>query len=144
MWCRLCVVVARDAWVPREVGGGSRSGNDGFGRGGGEEGGGGLGILCLPPSPLLPTTSFSHPAPSPSLPQGILADVDLLQRITGACRDCVSEFVKDRTGIDGRIGTNWMTSLIKFTGFYVDPWVRGVQGTEFAAADREELIGTFK
>ena len=56
----------------------------------------------------------------------------------------MSEFVKDRTGIDGRIGTNWMTSLIKFTGFYVDPWVRGVQGTEFAAADREELIGTFK
>ncbi len=36
--------------------------------------------------------------------RGVLADVDLLQRITEACRTCVREFVRDRTGIDGRIG----------------------------------------
>jgi len=30
--------------------------------------------------------------------KGVLADVDLLQRITAATRDCVREFVKDRTG----------------------------------------------
>jgi hypothetical protein len=39
----------------------------------------------------------------------------------------VREFVKDRTGIDGRIGTNLLASLAKFTGFYVDPWVRALQ-----------------
>ena len=76
--------------------------------------------------------------------KGILADVDLLQRITEASRDCVREFVRDRTGFDGRIGTNFLTTIYKFTGFYVDPWVRGVQGTEFAKADRNELINTFK
>ncbi len=80
----------------------------------------------------------------PSPAQGVLNDVDLLQRITEACRVCVREFVRDRTGLDGRIGTNYLTSIMKFTGFYVDPWVRGVQGTEFASANREELIETFK
>ncbi|KXZ56333.1 hypothetical protein GPECTOR_1g294 [Gonium pectorale] len=75
--------------------------------------------------------------------KGILADVDLLQRITEACRSCVREFVKDRTGLNGRIGTNFMTQLIKFTGFYVDPWVRALQNGEFAKADRQELITMF-
>jgi magnesium chelatase subunit H len=76
--------------------------------------------------------------------QGVLADVDLLQRITEACRSCVREFVRDRTGIDGRIGTNALTPLLKWTGFYVDPWVRGVENTEFSTANRNELINTFK
>jgi magnesium chelatase subunit H len=30
--------------------------------------------------------------------RGVLADVDLLQRITEASRNCVREFVRDRTG----------------------------------------------
>jgi hypothetical protein len=55
----------------------------------------------------------------------------------------VGEFVKDRTGLDGRIGTNWLASLAKFTGFYVDPWVRALEGGEFASANREDLINTF-
>jgi magnesium chelatase subunit H len=75
--------------------------------------------------------------------KGVLADVDQLQRITEACRSCVREFVKDRTGFNGRIGNNLITQLIKFTGFYVDPWVRALQGGEFASADREDLITLF-
>ena len=75
--------------------------------------------------------------------RGVLADVDALQRITEASRDCVREFVRDRTGFDGRIGNNLFTSLSKFTGFYVDPWVRALQGGEFASADRAELITMF-
>ncbi|GIL68377.1 hypothetical protein Vafri_21675 [Volvox africanus] len=75
--------------------------------------------------------------------KGVLADVDCLQRITEASRACVREFVKDRTGLNGRIGTNFVTQLLKFTGFYVDPWVRALQNGEFAKADRQELITLF-
>ncbi|KAI8476659.1 MAG: magnesium protoporphyrin chelatase [Monoraphidium minutum] len=76
--------------------------------------------------------------------KGVLADVDLLQRITEASRACVREFVRDRTGIDGRIGTNFLTTLSKYVGLYVDPWVRALQGTEFATADRLQLVTVFK
>lgn len=76
--------------------------------------------------------------------RGILADVDLLQRITEASRACVREFVNDQTGLDGRIGTNYLSMIIKFTGFYVDPWVRALQGGEFASADRNDLVTLFK
>ncbi|PNH11098.1 Magnesium-chelatase subunit ChlH, chloroplastic [Tetrabaena socialis] len=75
--------------------------------------------------------------------KGVLADVDLLQRLTQACRVTVREFVKDRTGLDGRIGTNIVAAMLKFTGFYVDPWVRGLQNGEFEKADRQELITVF-
>jgi len=37
-----------------------------------------------------------------------------------------------------------MTTLVKFTGLYVDPWVRALQGGEFAAADRIELVTVFR
>ena len=37
-----------------------------------------------------------------------------------------------------------MTTLVKFTGLYVDPWVRALQGGEFAAADRLQLVTVFK
>lgn len=56
----------------------------------------------------------------------------------------MTEFVKDRTGLDGRIGTNLFTSIAKWTGFYAEPWVRALQGTEFSKADRNDLIETFK
>lgn len=68
--------------------------------------------------------------------KGVLADVDLLQRITEASRACVREFVKDRTGFDGRIGKNWFAELGKAFGITVEPWVRALQGTEFAAGKR--------
>jgi hypothetical protein len=37
-----------------------------------------------------------------------------------------------------------MTTLVKFTGLYVDPWVRALQSGEFKAADRLELVTLFK
>ena len=52
-------------------------------------------------SALLPSLSHTHAcACRAALPllQGVLADVQLLQEITEACRNCVREFVKERTG----------------------------------------------
>jgi magnesium chelatase subunit H len=76
--------------------------------------------------------------------RGVLADVDLLQQITEACRDCVREFVRDRTGLDGRIGQSWLTALSRWTGFYEDPLQRALRGTKFSAASRPDLLQTFK
>jgi hypothetical protein len=45
---------------------------------------------------------------------------------------------------DGRIGTNVVASLGKMFGLSVDPWVKALKGTQFASADRQELIGLFK
>jgi magnesium chelatase subunit H len=59
--------------------------------------------------------------------RGVLADVDLLQRITEACRACVREFVRERTSMDGRIGANFLPSLLKWTGFYQEPLTRALQ-----------------
>ena len=75
--------------------------------------------------------------------RGVLEDVDTLQRITEASRNCVREFVKDRTGFDGRIGKNWIAEFSKALGVGVEPWVRALQNTEFAAADRLELVSVF-
>lgn len=57
----------------------------------------------------------------------MLADVDLLQRITQASRAMVRNWVLERTGIDGRIGSNMLPSLLKWTGFYQDPITRALQ-----------------
>lgn len=54
------------------------------------------------------------------------------------------EFVLERTGMDGRIGQNFLPSLIKWTGFYQDPFTRALQGTEFARANRNDLGNTFR
>lgn len=50
--------------------------------------------------------------------------------------NCVREFVKDRTGFDGRIGTNWLAQLSKSLGLSVEPWVRALQGTQVRSAGR--------
>jgi hypothetical protein len=76
--------------------------------------------------------------------QGVLADVDLLQRITQASREMVRNWVMERTGIDGRIGSNVLPSLLKWTGFYQDPITRALQGSEFSTADRNDVGNTFK
>jgi magnesium chelatase subunit H len=75
--------------------------------------------------------------------KGVLADVDMLQRITEASRACVGNFVRNRTGLDGRVGKNWLFELQSWMGLAVEPWVAALQGTEFASADREDLIGVF-
>jgi magnesium chelatase subunit H len=75
--------------------------------------------------------------------KGVLADVNLLQEITEATRVATREFVQDRTGLDGRVGTNFMPTIMKWTGFYIEPWVRGLKYTPFAGANREELVTVF-
>ena len=44
---------------------------------------------------------------------------------------------------DGRIGTNWLATITKSLGLSVEPWVRALQGTQFASADRIELVTLF-
>jgi magnesium chelatase subunit H len=75
---------------------------------------------------------------------GWLEDVSLNERIKLACRNCIAEFVKDRTGADGRIGRNLMSTLLKFTGFYQEPWVRALEGGEFQACSGTDLVNLFK
>lgn len=75
--------------------------------------------------------------------KGVLEDVALNEAITMAARECVTEFVSDRTGSDGRIGANPLASLIKFTGFYREPWVRALQGTQFGKVDSQALVNLF-
>jgi len=76
--------------------------------------------------------------------KGVLADVQLLQDITEAARSCVREFVKGKTGPDGRIKTgDFLSALGALAGLTVDPWLKGVQNTPFKSADRVELKTLF-
>lgn len=74
---------------------------------------------------------------------GTLEDVALVERITLAARECVTEFVKDRTGADGRIGSNPISQLMKFTGFYQEPWVRALGGGEFGRFNGQDMVNMF-
>ena len=51
--------------------------------------------------------------------------------------------MQDRTGKDGRIGSNPLASLIKWTGFYQEPWVRALDGGEFKASNGQEMVAIF-
>lgn len=51
------------------------------------------------------------------------------------------EFVKDRTGFDGRIGTNWLAQLSKSLGLSVEPWVRALQGTQVRRSTPAQGLG---
>lgn len=79
----------------------------------------------LPSAPAPPPPHVARARPSPPLPPLPPAE---------ACRACVREFVKDRTGFDGRIGTNWLAQLSKSLGLSVEPWVRALQGTQVSGA----------
>eukprot|EP00955_Chlamydomonas_euryale_P001090 12527-Chlamydomonas_euryale.AAC.4 len=76
--------------------------------------------------------------------RGELAEVDTLQRITAMSRELVGEYVRDRTGLDGRIGNSIQTTISKWIGLYEDPFSRALRGTEFAGCNRLELAETFK
>lgn len=52
--------------------------------------------------------------------------------------------MQDRTGKDGRIGSNPLASLIKWTGLYQEPWVRALEGGEFGAANGQEMVTLFQ
>jgi len=75
--------------------------------------------------------------------KGELAEVELLQDITMACRACVRSFVMERVGLDGRIGFNLITAIKQFIGLYEAPYVSGLRDTPFVSADREQLVTIF-
>lgn len=75
--------------------------------------------------------------------KGVLADVELLQQITMTSRALVAEFVKDRTGLDGRIGKNWLMELSKWAGLYESPFNRALRGSKFTQCNRDDLTVLF-
>ena len=74
---------------------------------------------------------------------GTLEDVALNERITLAARECVTEFVRDRTGTGGRIGPNPVAQLLKWTGFYQEPWVRALDGGEYGRINGQDMVRLF-
>ena len=55
--------------------------------------------------------------------QGVLVDVELLQRMTGVCRNSVRAFVEDRTDKDGRVSIKALNKFAQMTGLGAqEPW----------------------
>ena len=76
--------------------------------------------------------------------KGDLDCVQLNQDIVAASRAMVGAFVAGSTGPDGRLGTNVMAQLGKAFGLSEDPWLKGLNGTQFKSVDRLALKETFK
>merc|ERR1719327_1945527 len=75
--------------------------------------------------------------------KGNLDDVNLLQDITMACREAVTEFVNESVAKDGRIDVAFVDILGKLSGAKEDPWVRALNKTAFKKANREEMEKVF-
>merc|ERR1719217_502841 len=75
--------------------------------------------------------------------KGILDDVNLLQDITMACREAVTEFVNESVAKDGRIDVAFVDILGKLSGAKEDPWVRALNKTAFKNANKEEMEKVF-
>jgi len=78
---------------------------------------------------------------------GVLADVNLLQDITNACRDAVGAFVAKTAGTDGRIGRNALNSLSNLFGGGMEalaPWNGALRKTQFKKADAAQLKAQFE
>merc|ERR1719327_329230 len=75
--------------------------------------------------------------------KGVLDDVNLLQDITMACREAVTEFVGESVAKDGRIDVAIVDILGKLSGAKEDPWVRALNKTAFKKANREEMEKVF-
>merc|ERR1719327_795297 len=76
--------------------------------------------------------------------KGILDDVNLLQDITMACREAVTEFVNESVAKDGRIDVAFVDILGKLSGAKEDPWVRALNKTAFKNANKEEMDKMFE
>lgn len=76
--------------------------------------------------------------------QGVLDEVTLLESITDACRNCVSEFVRDRVDKDGRVSTSQMNNLLRMTGLQKQPYERVLKDTPFQNADESQLKALFE
>ena len=79
---------------------------------------------------------------------GVLADVELNQRITEACRAAVASMVRAVTGSDGRVDLKgrfgWFFALLERFGYErPSPWLSSCRGSGFAAVDGAELDKLF-
>merc|ERR1739848_925225 len=75
--------------------------------------------------------------------KGILDDVNLLQDITMASREAVTEFVTESVAKDGRIDVQFVDILGKLSRAKEDPWVRALSKTAFKNTNREEMEKVF-
>jgi magnesium chelatase subunit H len=75
--------------------------------------------------------------------KGNLDDVNLLQDITMACREAVTEFVGESVAKDGRIDVAFVDILGKLSGAKEDPWVKALSKTAFKNANKEEMEKVF-
>ncbi|MEG3846194.1 magnesium chelatase subunit H [Microcoleus sp. herbarium19] len=74
--------------------------------------------------------------------KGILADVELLQNITLACRDAVSALVKEQTDAEGRV------SLVSKLNFFnmgkKTPWIESLHAAGYKKVDPELIKPLFE
>ena len=80
--------------------------------------------------------------------EGVLADVELNQRITETCRLTVGAMVRAVTGNDGRVtlqqNFGWLLKLMESVGIKLpSPWLRAVRQAGFNSIDQEELDKLF-
>merc|ERR1719401_2812370 len=69
--------------------------------------------------------------------KGVLADVELLQDITLACRESVQAFVADKVSNEGRVDVNLVNDFLSFAGVKAKPYMQVLEGGQFAGADKD-------
>ncbi|MCT0198704.1 magnesium chelatase subunit H, partial [Synechococcus sp. CS-1325] len=79
---------------------------------------------------------------------GVLADVELNQTITEACRKAVASMVRSVTGTDGRVNLRgnfgWFFALLERFGMRLpSPWLSACRAAGFPAVDVAELDNLF-
>jgi magnesium chelatase subunit H len=79
---------------------------------------------------------------------GVLADVELNQTITEACRKAVASMVRSVTGSDGRVNLRgnfgWFFDLLERFGVRLpSPWLSACRAAGFPAVDAAELDNLF-
>jgi magnesium chelatase subunit H len=74
--------------------------------------------------------------------RGILADVELLQNITLACREAVAALVKEQTDAEGRV------SLVSKLNFFnmgkKEPWIESLHASGYKKVDSEAIKPLFE
>merc|ERR1719401_1596247 len=76
--------------------------------------------------------------------KGVLADVELLQDITLACRESVQAFVADKVSNEGRVDVNLVNDFLSFAGVKAKPYMQVLEGGQFAGADKDEMDKMFE
>jgi magnesium chelatase subunit H len=76
--------------------------------------------------------------------KGELADVELLQEITLACRASVETFVADKVSNEGRVDVNLVNDFLSFAGVKAKPYMEVLEGGQFAGANKDEMDKMFE